>query len=424
LKREQNFRRAKKVIPGGVNSPARAYSRVDVEPPFIEKGEGPYLYDTAGNRYIDYVNSWGALIFGHAYPAVVEAVRKAAEKGTSFGAPTERETELAKLVREAFPSIEMIRFVNSGTEATMSALRLARGLTGRDLVVKMSGCYHGHGDSFLVEAGSGPATLGRPNSPGVPKVLSRKTITVPYNDGQAVEEAFDRYAGEIAAVILEPAAANMGVVPPIPGYLQKLRDITEAHDSLLIFDEVITGFRVAFGGCQELYEVEADLTCLGKIVGGGLPVGAFGGRAEVMNHLAPAGPVYQAGTLSGNPLATAAGLVTLQALKEKNIYRKLDRRTEFLTTELENFARELQLTLQIQWLPGLFSLFFTESEVTSFEDAKRSDNQLFKKYFEQALSANIYLPPSPFESNFISLAHDDKILRKTLRILKEILNQL
>lgn len=418
------FFEAKEVIPGGVNSPVRACGSVDSDPLFIEKAEGPYIYDVDGNRYIDYVLSWGPMILGHAFPGVVRELKKTVAEGTSYGAPTELETTLAKIVVESYPSIDKVRMVSSGTEATMSALRLARGYTGREKVVKMTGCYHGHNDSLLVESGSGPATLGNPSSPGVPESLTRETITVPYNDCQALEKAFDKYGEEIAAVILEPIAGNMGVILPVDGYLEFLREITEDNGTLLIFDEVISGFRVARGGAQEYYQVVPDLTCLGKIIGGGMPVGAYGGNREVMDYIAPDGPVYQAGTLSGNPLAMAAGIATLNRLEETGVYQQLKEKTEYLVQGMKTIAVEEGIPVQFNQTTAMFSQFFTDEKVVDYDTASGINNSCFIKFFKLMLAKGIYLAPSPFESTFLSLAHEKNDLDKTLKIYREVMKEL
>ncbi|MFW5976331.1 MAG: glutamate-1-semialdehyde 2,1-aminomutase [Bacillota bacterium] len=421
---KNNFNEAKKFIPGGVNSPVRAYSGLNIDPKFIEKAEDVYIYDSEGNKYIDYVLSWGPMILGHAHPEVIKNLEKAVYKGTSYGAPTELETELAGIIVEAYSGIDKVRMVNSGTEATMSAIRLARGFTGKDKIIKMVGCYHGHSDSFLVEAGSGLATLGNPSSPGVPKSFTEKTITVPYNDIQSVKKAFEKYSEDIAAVILEPIAGNMGVIPPQSGYLEGLREITEEYNSLLIFDEVITGFRVGYGGVQEKYEVKPDLTCLGKIIGGGLPVGAFGGKKEIMDYIAPEGPVYQAGTLSGNPLAVTAGISTLKVLKNENVYQKLEEKTNYLVSGMKDIAESSKISVSYNKVTGMFTQFFTNSEVTNYSEADAADKEKFNKYFKFMLENGVYLAPSPFESTFLSIAHTKEDLDKTLNIYEDVIKSL
>jgi len=418
------FQKAKKYIPGGVNSPVRSYGDFDFAPPFIKKGEGVWIYDVEGNKYLDYVLSWGPLIVGHAHPKVLQAVRETAAKGTSFGAPAELEIDLARMIVEMVPGIDKVRMVNSGTESVMSAVRLARGYTGKDKIIKMTGCYHGHSDGLLVEAGSGPAELSIPGSPGVPASYAGETISVPYNDRQAVKEAFTEFNNDIAAVLLEPVPANMGVILPRDGYLQFLRDITKDRDSLLIFDEVITGFRVARGGVQELYDIQPDLTCLGKIIGGGLPVGAFGGNSSVMSEIAPEGAVYQAGTLSGNPLAMAAGKATLNLLRKDEVYEELSSRTDYLTEQMKKIASVKDIPVQIHSLPGLFSLFFTEQKVYSRQEVKQVDRELFRKYFKKMLAEGIYLAPSVFESSFLSLYHEREQLDYTLEKYRKVLREI
>lgn len=415
-KRSQDlFKEAQKYIPGGVNSPVRAGKAVGIVPPFIAKAKKCYIWDVEGNRYIDYVGSWGPMILGHAHKAVIQAIVEAASNGTSFGAPTEVEIELARLIVEMVPSVEMVRMVNSGTEATMSAIRLARGYTGRDKLVKFEGCYHGHADSLLVSAGSGVATLGIPGSPGVPQDLATHTISLPFNDLGPVEEAFGRYGEEIAAVIVEPVAGNMGVVPPSHGFLEGLRKVTKEYGALLIFDEVITGFRVSPGGAQQLYGIMPDLTCLGKIIGGGLPVGAYGGRAEIMSNMAPKGDIYQAGTLSGNPLAMAAGLATLNILKKGDIYESLEQKADHLFSGIEEAARRAGVSIAVNRVGSMGSLFFTEGEVTDFATAKKSEEEKFKLYFKSMLSSGIYLAPSPYEAMFVSAAHSDEAIEITIK---------
>jgi glutamate-1-semialdehyde 2,1-aminomutase len=417
------FARAGDVIPGGVNSPVRAFRAVGGEPFFVESASGARIRDVDGNEYLDYVLSWGPLILGHAHPRVIGAITDAAARGTSFGAPTPPEVELAELVREFVPSMEMVRFVNSGTEATMSAVRLARGFTGRDLLLKFEGCYHGHGDSFLVKAGSGVATLGLPNSPGVPADLSRLTLTAPYNDLGAVETAFRHHEGRIAAVIVEPVLGNGGFIPPQPGFLAGLRRVTGEAGALLIFDEVMTGFRVAPGGAQELYSVTPDLTTLGKVIGGGLPVGAYGGRREVMAHVAPLGPVYQAGTLSGNPLAMAAGLAQLRHLREHDPYPELERRTARLVEGLLSNARDLGVPASGASLGSMWGLFFAEEPVTTFTAAQESDVDMFRRFFRGALERGIFFAPSAFEAGFTSTAHTDDDIDQTVDLAREALRQ-
>ncbi|MDH3640559.1 MAG: glutamate-1-semialdehyde 2,1-aminomutase [Gammaproteobacteria bacterium] len=412
-KSAQLIERAIRSIPGGVNSPVRAFKGVGGTPVFFESGAGAHLTDVDGNRYIDYVGSWGPMILGHGNPEVVAAVQAQAGRALGFGAPTELEIELAEQVVSMVPSVEKVRMVNSGTEATMSAIRLARGFTGRDLIIKFNGCYHGHSDSLLVKAGSGLLTLGIPNSAGVPEAIAELTLTLPFNQVDAVAEAFAAYPEQIAAVILEPVAGNMGCIPPQPGYLEGLRTVTEANGALLIFDEVMTGFRVARGGAQARYGITPDLTTLGKIIGGGLPVGAFGGRADVMAHVAPEGNVYQAGTLSGNPLASVAGLTMLKALNE-DLYLTLAERTDYLCQGLEQAAQRNNVAVTINQVCGMFSIFFTGSEVSEFDHVANSNTDMFNRFFHAMLDDGIYLAPSAFEAGFVSAAHTREILDTTI----------
>jgi glutamate-1-semialdehyde 2,1-aminomutase len=405
--------RAARSIPGGVNSPVRAFKGVGGTPVFFARGEGAYLTDVDGNRYIDYVGSWGPMILGHGNPAVVAAVKRQADLALGFGAPTELEIQLAERVIELVPGIERLRLVNSGTEATMSAIRLARGFTGRDRIIKFAGCYHGHSDALLVKAGSGLLTLGIPNSPGVPAAVAEQTLTLPFNRLGPLTEAFARYGDEIATVIVEPVAGNMGCIPPEPGFLQGLRDLTERHGAVLIFDEVMTGFRVAQGGAQALYGVTPDLTTLGKIIGGGLPVGAFGGRVEIMSHVAPEGPVYQAGTLSGNPLATAAGLAMLDAL-DASVYATLATTTEKLCQGLIAAAARHGVAVTVNRVCGMFSVFFSGSRITEFDHVANTDVAAFNRFFHAMLDQGVYLAPSAFEAAFVSTAHDDAAVQATL----------
>ena len=412
-KSEALFRRAVEIVPGGVNSPVRAFRSVGGNPPFIARGQGAHIFDVDGNEYIDYVGSWGPLLLGHRHPEILAALEGALRIGTSFGAPTEAEVELAEAIRDAVPSVEMVRLVNSGTEATMSAIRVARGFTGRDLIVKFEGCYHGHVDSLLVKAGSGVATLGIADTRGVPKAFCDTTIALPYNCVDAVEDAFRAHGDRIAAVIVEPVAGNMGCVPPLAGYLEALREITARYGALLIFDEVMTGFRVAFGGAQQRYGIRPDLTTMGKVIGGGLPVGAYGGRKDIMSEVAPAGPVYQAGTLSGNPLAVAAGLAMLRHLKaHPEVY-----------TQLETRAAELCAAapagVTVNRVGSMFTFFFTEGPVTDYESAKRSDTARFGRFFRAMLERGIYLAPSQFEAAFLSAAHSEEDIRKTVAAARE-----
>lgn len=398
------FEEAKLYIPGGVNSPVRAFKSVGLTPIYIDRGEGSRVYDIDGNSFIDYVGSWGPLIMGHAHPEVVEALQETAAKGTSFGAPTLLETKMAKLVCERVPSIEVVRMVNSGTEATMSAIRLARGYTGRSKIIKFEGSYHGHADSLLIKAGSGIATLGLPDSPGVPESVASNTIAVPYNDLESVQLAFERFGEEIAAVIVEPVAGNMGVVPPQPGFLEGLRKVTSDYGSILIFDEVMTGFRVDLNCAQGRYGVTPDLTCLGKVIGGGLPVGAYGGKRELMDQIAPAGPIYQAGTLSGNPLAMAAGYTTLKLLTPA-VYEQLEERGARLQAGFEQSAKEFGIPLTINRIGSMVCPFFTNTPVVNFDTAKTSDLDHFRRYFAAMVQEGVSVPPSQFEGMFISAAH-------------------
>lgn len=414
------FAEAKTLMPGGVNSPVRSYKNVDCDPPFIDHAKGSKIYDIDGNEYIDYVGSWGPIIVGHAHPAVVEAIREAAARGTSYGAPTLLESELARLVMKVYPSIEIIRMVNSGTEATMSALRVARGFTKREKIVKFIGCYHGHSDSLLVRAGSGLATFGVPDSPGVTRGVAADTITVPYNDIDAITRVMDEHGDEIAAIIVEPVAGNMGLILPRQGYLEKLRDLTTKHGALLIFDEVMCGFRASLGGAQAAYGVTPDLTCLGKVIGGGLPVAAYGGRRDIMNCVAPAGPIYQAGTLSGNPLAMTAGIATLKILTaepdpgEPDYSRKLTLQTKKIVLGFEKLAKEKGVPVQVHQAGSMFGVFFNEREVYDYDTSAASDQKAFQAWFVTMLENGIYLAPSQFETIFMSGAHTDEDIEKTL----------
>ncbi|MDR9795915.1 glutamate-1-semialdehyde 2,1-aminomutase [Aeribacillus pallidus] len=407
------FEKAKTLMPGGVNSPVRAFKSVQMNPIFIERGKGSKVYDIDGNEYIDYVLSWGPLILGHANDRVVEALKKIAEQGTSFGAPTLIENKLAELVVERVPSVEIVRMVNSGTEATMSALRLARGYTGRNKILKFEGCYHGHGDSLLIKAGSGVATLGLPDSPGVPEGIAQHTITVPYNDLESVRFAFDKFGEDIAAVIVEPVAGNMGVVPPKEGFLEGLREITKQYESLLIFDEVMTGFRVDYHCAQGYFGVTPDLTCLGKVIGGGLPVGAYGGRADIMEKIAPVGPIYQAGTLSGNPLAMTAGYETLIQLTP-DTYKEFKRKADKLEEGLRKAAQKYEIPHTINRAGSMIGFFFTNEDVVNYEKAKTSNLDFFAKYYRVMADEGIYLPPSQFEGMFLSTEHSDEDIEKTI----------
>ena len=408
------FNEAQQVIPGGVNSPVRAFQSVGGEPLFIERAAGSTLFDVDGNAYIDYVGSWGPMILGHSHPKVVEAVCRAAVLGASFGAPTALEVELAAMVREAYPNMEQVRMVSSGTEATMSAIRLARGYTGRDKILKFEGCYHGHADSLLVKAGSGAATFGVPTSPGVPADFARHTLTAPYNDLEQVKALAEAHHGDLAAIILEPVAGNMGCVAPQPGFLQGLRELCNAEGIVLIMDEVMTGFRLAYGGAQERFGVRGDLVCLGKIIGGGLPVGAFGGKREIMQQLAPEGPVYQAGTLSGNPLAMSAGIATLKLLQEPGFYQQLEVKSAYLEAGLSEAAQQYSQPTCLQRVGAMFCTYFQAGPVTSFADAAQSDTTAFGRFFCLMLEAGINLAPSQFEAGFMSAAHSQEDLDRTI----------
>jgi glutamate-1-semialdehyde 2,1-aminomutase len=415
LKSKRLFSRAQKRIPGGVNSPVRAFKSVGGIPRFIKSGKGCRLLDMDGKTYIEYLGSWGPLILGNCHPKIQAALKKQIALGTSFGASTENEVILAEMIAEAVPSIDKVRLVNSGTEATMSAVRLARAFTGRHKIIKFDGCYHGHVDSLLVSAGSGVATLGLPDSPGIIPQDSAYTISVPYNDPATLEEVLNRHRAEVAAVIIEPVAGNMGTVLPAKGFLQKVRKLTREHGALLIFDEVITGFRLSYGGAQKLLNLKPDITCLGKIIGGGLPIGAYGGHREIMKWVAPEGPVYQAGTLSGNPLAVAAGIATLKALKNANPYRKLERMTQNLLTGLQKAADQYGVRIRINSAGSMFTLFFNDSPVTDYKTAKTSNTALYGKFFHALLKEGIYFPPSQFEACFVSLAHTGKDVAATIQ---------
>jgi glutamate-1-semialdehyde 2,1-aminomutase len=413
IKSQELFDRAQLSIPGGVNSPVRAWRGVGGTPRFIDRGEGAHLFDVDGNEYIDYIGSWGPLLLGHRHPEILDAIQGALARGTSFGAPTELEIELAELIREFIPSMEMVRLVSSGTEATMSALRVARGFTNRDLTIKFEGCYHGHVDSLLVKAGSGVATLGLPDSPGVPKGFSDTTITVPYNNVEALEQAFKTHGEKIAAVIVEPVCGNMGCIPPNGGYLEALRRITEIHESLLIFDEVMTGFRVAAGGAQQLYNIKPDLTTIGKVIGGGLPIAAYGGRKDIMSFIAPSGPIYQAGTLSGNPIAVSAGLAMLRHIQaHPEIYDQLNQ----VTARLAACAPE---NVTVNRVGSMMTWFFTEDAVTDYDSAKTSNTTQFGKFFHAMLERGIYLPPSQYEALFVSAAHSEADIVRTIEAAQE-----
>ena len=417
----REFSRAKRSIPGGVNSPVRAYASVGGTPRFIESAKGARVRDLDGNEYIDYVGSWGPMILGHSHPKVLAAVRSAMKEGTSFGAPTPRETDLAEAIRRVLPAVQKVRMVSSGTEATMSALRLARGVTGRNRILKFDGCYHGHSDGLLVGAGSGVATLGIPGSPGVPKAMTDLTIVAPYNDLVATRRAFERWGKDIAAIIVEPIAGNMGCIPPVKGFLKGLRALCDEFGAILIFDEVMTGFRVARGGAQRLYKVKPDLTTLGKVVGGGLPAAAYGGRKDLMARIAPEGDVYQAGTLSGNPLAVAAGLATLELLEADGVYERLSATTEALAKGLSGLGDELGVPISTRAIGGMFGFFFHPGPVNSFVDAQQSDAARFKRFFKKMLEQGVYLAPSPYEAGFVSLAHTKKDVKATLEAARKAL---
>jgi glutamate-1-semialdehyde 2,1-aminomutase len=423
-KSQQLFAHAQSLIPGGVNSPVRACRSVDSEPIFIDRAIGCMVYDADGNAYIDYVGSWGPMILGHRHSVVIQAITDVLARGTSFGAPTDLEIRLATLVTEAVPSIDMVRMVNSGTEATMSAIRLARGVTGRDKIIKFEGCYHGHADSLLVEAGSGVATLAIPGSPGVPRTFAEQTIALPYNDLERVKAVMSEQGEQIAGIIVEPVAGNMGLVRPVDGFLETLRELTEAYDSLLIFDEVMTGFRVAYGGAQEIYGISPDLTTLGKIIGGGLPVGAYGGRRDVMSQIAPQGGVYQAGTLSGNPVAMAAGIATLEQIKQPGFYDALDSKAERLALGLKEAAGRNKVIISTDRVGSMMGLYFTDRAVTNFSDAQTSDLARFTAYYKGMLERGIYLAPSQFEASFLSAAHNLEHIDTTIQAADEVMSQL
>jgi len=423
-KSHELFTAALDLMPGGVNSPVRAFRAVGGQPVFIDRASGCHLYDADGNEYIDYVLSWGPMIAGHAHPRVTEALRKAVARGTSFGAPTALEIELTHMVRDVFPSMELIRLVNSGTEATMSAIRLARACTGRDKILKFEGCYHGHADSLLVKAGSGAATLGIPDSPGVPADFARNTITAPFNNFESVKNIMASIGNEMACIIVEPVPGNMGVVPPAEGYLKMLREITRQYGTLLIFDEVMSGFRVAYGGAQELYGITPDLTCLGKVIGGGLPVGAYGGRKGIMEMIAPAGPVYQAGTLSGNPLAMTAGIETLKILSQPGTYERLNKLSGQLSDGFSDAAKSAGVPVYNTRVGSMFCTFFTEGPVTDYESAKKSDTAAFGRFFIAMLEEGVYLAPSQFEAAFLSIAHTEEHIDKTIKAANKAFNKI
>lgn len=421
---QQLFAEAQRYIPGGVNSPVRAFRSVGGQPLFIAKAKGAYLWDADGNKFIDYVHSWGPMILGHAPGPVIRAIQRAAARGTSYGAPTELEVRLARMIGEAVPSMEQVRLVSSGTEAAMSAVRLARGFTKRDTILKFDGCYHGHGDCMLAKAGSGVATLGLPDSPGVPADFAKHTLTAPYNDIQAVKALVTAHAKDLACIVVEPVAGNMGVVPPKPGFLQALRELTRACGALLIFDEVITGFRVHYGGAQTLFGVTPDLTCLGKIIGGGLPVGAYGGRRDIMQMVAPAGAVYQAGTLSGNPLAVTAGIETLKALKASGVYKKLEAKSAALAEGLGKAAKQAGVPFTQARVGSMLCGFFTDHPVVDYVSAKRSDTQRYARFFRGMLERGVYFAPSQFEAAFLSTAHSEADIRKTVAAAQAVFKTL
>ncbi len=420
-KSQELFNKAKKIIPGGVNSPVRACKSVGADPVFIEKAEGAIIVDADGNEYIDYIGSWGPMILGHNHPTVTEKIKTVLDRGTSFGAPTDLEIELAEMVIDAVPSIEIVRMVNSGTEATMSAIRLARGVTGRDTIIKFDGCYHGHADTLLVEAGSGVATLNIPGSPGVPESFIKSTLSVPFNDIEAIKKVMGEKGNEIACIIVEPIAGNMGLVPPKEGFLETLRELTTKNGALLIFDEVMTGFRVARGGAQSIYDITPDLTTLGKIIGGGLPVGAYGGKKEFMEKIAPQGPVYQAGTLSGNPLAMTAGIATLNEISKPSFYEELDKKAQRLIDGLQDAINKNNIKATTGRIGSMFGLFFTDQRVENFEDAKTSDLERFTAYYKGMREKGIYLAPSQFEAGFVSNAHTDEMIDATIKAAFEVM---
>ena len=423
-KSKELFEKAKCLMPGGVNSPVRAFRSVHLNPLFIASGKGSKIRDVDGNEYVDFVGSWGPLILGHAHPEVIEAVKKTAEQGTSFGAPTELEVRIAEKIIELIPSVEMVRMVNSGTEATMSAIRLARGVTGRSKIIKFEGCYHGHGDSFLIKAGSGALTFGRPNSPGVPASIAKETLSAQFNDLDSVLQLFEEYGQSIAAIIVEPVAGNMGVIPAAEGFLSGLRQLCDRHGALLIFDEVMTGFRVHPGGAQTLYGITPDLTTMGKVIGGGLPAAAYGGKKEIMKQVAPDGPVYQAGTLSGNPLAMAAGLKTLELISQPGFFDALNKKANAFFDDLQTFIAQNHLPLSVNHVNSMGCLFFKEGGVHNFAEATQSDTDKFAAYFAGMLEHGIYLAPSQFEAMFISAAHSQEDLKVTLKSGQEVLKQL
>ena len=420
----EQFQAAQQHIPGGVNSPVRAFKGVGGDPVFISRASGPYIYDTDGKEYVDYVGSWGPMILGHAHPEVIAAVKAAADYGLSFGAPTEIETEMADKVCELVPSMELVRMVSSGTEATMSAIRLARGYTGRDKIIKFEGCYHGHADSLLVKAGSGALTLGTPSSPGVPASLAEHTVTLPYNDLETLTQAVDDIGDQVACVIIEPVAGNMNCIPPVEGYLEGLRDLCTQHSIVLIFDEVMTGFRIALGGAQAHYGIHPDLTTLGKVIGGGMPVGAFGGRREIMEHIAPLGPVYQAGTLSGNPIAMTAGLKTLELISAPGFFDALSDKVEYMTNGVLAAAQAAGIPMTCNRVGGMFGLFFSENQVNSFEQTTQCNIEQFKRFFHGMLEHGVYMAPSAYEAGFVSNTHMADDLDRTIEAAKLVLNSI
>ena len=423
-KSQSLYERAMKIIPGGVNSPVRACKSVGADPLFIDRADGCYIYDADGNRFIDYIGSWGPMILGHRHPAVVKALTGVLEQGTSFGAPTELEIRLAEMVVAAVESVDVVRMVNSGTEAGMSAIRLARGVTGRDLVIKFDGCYHGHADTLLVAAGSGVATLGIPGSPGVPEDTARHTVSLPFNDIEAVKQVMDEKGDRVACIIVEPVAGNMGLVPPAAGFLESLREETEKHGTILIFDEVMTGFRVAYGGAQALYGITPDLSCFGKVIGGGLPVGAYGGKQEIMSQIAPQGSVYQAGTLSGNPLAMIAGIATLEQLQKEGVYESLAEKTGRLASGLAEAARKSGIAARVDHVGSMLGMFFTDQTVANFEDAKTCDLDRFSAFYQGMRENGVYIAPSQFEALFISAAHTDEHIDATIDAAMKVLENL
>ena len=423
-KSQSLYERALNIIPGGVNSPVRACKSVGADPLFIERGQGCLIYDADGNRFIDYIGSWGPLILGHRHPAVVEAITSVLERGTSFGAPIDLEIQLAQMVIEAVDSVDVVRMVNSGTEATMSAIRLARGATGRDMVIKFDGCYHGHADTLLVAAGSGVATLGIPGSPGVPEAVVQHTLSLPFNDMEAIKKVMDEKGDKIACVIVEPVAGNMGMVSPANGFLETLRELTQNHGAVLIFDEVMTGFRVAYGGAQSLYGIVPDLTCFGKVIGGGLPVGAYGGKRDIMSQIAPQGTVYQAGTLSGNPIAMAAGIATLEQLKTESVYDNLEEKAKRLVAGLDDAAQKAGVAAKVDHVGSMLGMFFTDRNVTCFEDAKTCDLEIFSSFYQGMRQQGIYIAPSQFEVLFLSTAHENEHIDATVDAVEKVLNNL